>query len=106
MTEQSPEEKSQDTQDIKDLQGPEGVPGRPQKAYEIDVFRDWCKGCGICAAFCPKHCIKLDEDGSPVIAESGLCSGCGWCEIHCPDFAISVHPVKKNIARIDDDQIC
>src|SRR5512139_372763 len=66
-----------------------------KKSYDIDIFRAWCKSCGICAAFCPKHCIQLDEEGSPTISAADECSGCGWCELHCPDFAISVHPRKQ-----------
>ena len=65
-----------------------------QKTFDIDIFRAWCKSCGICAAFCPKHCIQLDDEGSPIIAAADQCTGCGWCELHCPDFAISVHPRK------------
>ena len=64
------------------------------KLFDIDIFRAWCKSCGICAAFCPKHCIRLDNDGSPTIGAPDECTGCGWCELHCPDFAISVHPRK------------
>jgi 2-oxoglutarate ferredoxin oxidoreductase subunit delta len=69
-----------------------------KKSYEIDIFRGWCKSCGICAAFCPKHCITLDENKSPVVESSEPCSGCGWCEIHCPDFAISVRQSKPQRA--------
>lgn len=61
-----------------------------KKHFEIDIFRGWCKSCGICAAFCPRQCIRLDADGTPSVADSSRCSGCGWCELHCPDFAISV----------------
>ncbi|HBD09282.1 MAG TPA: hypothetical protein DCZ69_13575 [Syntrophobacteraceae bacterium] len=66
-----------------------------KKAYDIDIFRAWCKSCGICAAFCPKHCLQLDDEGSPTISAADECTGCGWCELHCPDFAISVHPRRK-----------
>jgi 2-oxoglutarate ferredoxin oxidoreductase subunit delta len=61
---------------------------RPE--YEIDIFRDWCKSCGICAAFCPRHCLSLDAQGAPVVQDSRRCTGCRWCELHCPDFAICV----------------
>ncbi len=67
-----------------------------KKRYQIDIFKGWCKACGICAAFCPRECIRLDEEGSPLVEDPERCSGCGWCELHCPDFAISVKPVKKN----------
>jgi 2-oxoglutarate ferredoxin oxidoreductase subunit delta len=66
----------------------------PKKRYKIDVFRDWCKSCGICSAFCPRGCIRLDDEGAPTRIDSDECTGCGWCELHCPDFAISVH--EKN----------
>lgn len=76
-----------------------------EKAYEIDIFRDWCKACGICAAFCPRHCIELNEEGVPTVDPAARCSGCGWCEIHCPDFAISVHQVKKKSIQREDDEV-
>lgn len=63
---------------------------KPKKHYEIDIYRAWCKACGICAAFCPRECLSLDEEGNPVVTASERCTGCGWCELHCPDFAISV----------------
>lgn len=62
----------------------------PPKEYQHDIYRAWCKKCGLCAAFCPKGVIELDEEGAPVIAHPERCIGCGWCELHCPDFAISV----------------
>ena len=61
-----------------------------KKEYVVDIFRDWCKGCGICAEFCPKKCIHMNAAGQPVVDKAGSCTGCGWCEIHCPDFAICV----------------
>ncbi|MHC1742395.1 MAG: ATP-binding protein [Syntrophobacteraceae bacterium] len=76
---------------------------KPKKNYEIDIFRGWCKSCGICAAFCPKHCITLDENGSPAVEDSEQCSGCGWCEIHCPDFAISVRQTKSPRIVAEDE---
>jgi 2-oxoglutarate ferredoxin oxidoreductase subunit delta len=66
-----------------------GHKGEPRE-YEIDIFRDWCKSCGICAAFCPRQCLGLDEHGAPVVKDAKRCTGCRWCELHCPDFAICV----------------
>jgi NAD-dependent dihydropyrimidine dehydrogenase PreA subunit len=63
--------------------------------YRINIYRDWCKGCGICAAFCPRHCLGLDAEGNPVVEKSERCTGCRWCELHCPDFAICVREVKQ-----------
>jgi 2-oxoglutarate ferredoxin oxidoreductase subunit delta len=72
---------------------PESVPSpepAPHKEYDIDIYRAWCKKCGLCAAFCPRECLALDEEGAPVVVKPERCTGCGWCELHCPDFAISV----------------
>jgi 2-oxoglutarate ferredoxin oxidoreductase subunit delta len=60
---------------------------------EVDIYRAWCKACGICAAFCPTGAISRDEAGYPHV-DPEKCIRCGWCEIRCPDFAITVE--KKN----------
>lgn len=71
-----------------------GEPGeaRERKHFDINVYRDWCKGCGICAALCPKQVLSRNEEGEPEVTDPEACIGCGWCELHCPDFAISVRP--------------
>ena len=63
---------------------------KPKKHYSQLIFRDWCKSCGICIAFCPKKVIGRDENGAPVILRPDDCIGCRFCELHCPDFAITV----------------
>ena len=56
-------------------------------AKQLSVNTSWCKGCGICAAFCPKKVLKL-VNGKIEIAEGDECIKCGVCESLCPDFAI------------------
>ena len=68
-------------------------PEKPHPEFEIDIFRDWCKSCGICAAVCPRQCIVMDAEGKPVIDKPKRCTGCRWCELHCPDFAICVKEI-------------
>lgn len=80
--------------------GAEKQPGK--KHFEIDIFRGWCKSCGICAAFCPRECISIDAEGSPSVSDSSRCTGCGWCELHCPDFAISVRGGHSEPASSED----
>jgi len=60
------------------------------KVVEIDVFKAWCKGCGICVAFCPKEVLAQDEDGYAYPKNLGACIACMQCELRCPDFAITV----------------
>jgi 2-oxoglutarate ferredoxin oxidoreductase subunit delta len=69
---------------------------KPHPEYRINIYRDWCKACGICAAFCPRQCLTLDADGNPVVENSQRCTGCRWCELHCPDFAICVREVAQD----------
>jgi len=61
-----------------------------RRTEKIDIFRVWCKSCGICVAFCPSGALGKNEMGQPVVKDLGKCTDCGWCEIRCPDFAISV----------------
>jgi len=61
---------------------------------KIDIYRAWCKACGICVAFCPTGALAKDEVGYPFVKDIAKCVRCGWCEIRCPDFAITVE--QKN----------
>ena len=67
---------------------------------EISVKLARCKGCGICAAFCPKSVLSIDELGKVVVAHADECIGCGQCELRCPDYAIFVDKVatKEGVA--------
>ena len=47
----------------------------------------WCKGCGICAAFCPKSALEIVNEKAR-LKEDGGCILCGQCELRCPDYAI------------------
>jgi 2-oxoglutarate ferredoxin oxidoreductase subunit delta len=76
--------------------------GEPRE-YEIDIFRDWCKSCGICVAFCPRQCLGLDENGAPVVKDAKRCTGCRWCELHCPDFAICIKELTREISKEPED---
>jgi 2-oxoglutarate ferredoxin oxidoreductase subunit delta len=64
--------------------------GKIKELFNQVVFRDWCKACGICSAFCPKKVIGRDDRGGPVIKRPDDCIGCRFCELHCPDFAITI----------------
>ncbi len=65
--------------------------------YTADLFikEEWCKGCGICVAFCPKEALFLDEK-SKARKDKEKCTACGICETFCPDFAISL--IKRRLS--------
>ena len=67
----------------------------PKEKFEVEFYRDWCKGCGICAAFCPAGAISMNDKGEPEVSKPELCTGCTWCEIRCPDFAVQVKEKKE-----------
>ena len=54
------------------------------------INRDWCKGCGICVAFCPKNVLEIDREGENTAPRINDCIYCRMCELRCPDFAIEV----------------
>ena len=66
-----------------------------KKQFVVEFYRDWCKGCGICVAFCPEEVLAMNAKGEPEISEPERCIGCAWCEIRCPDFAVRVEEKKE-----------
>ncbi len=59
----------------------------------VTINTNWCKGCGICVAFCPKKAMKLENGKSTV--DPAKCIACGMCELYCPDLAITVDQSQK-----------
>ena len=54
----------------------------------------WCKGCGICVAFCPRKVLEMKHEKA-VIVDIKACIKCANCERRCPDYAIYVQEVDK-----------
>ena len=54
---------------------------------KLVINAKWCKGCGVCAAFCPKKVLALKGDKIQAVAPEE-CISCGLCELRCPDYAI------------------
>lgn len=56
----------------------------------LKIITQRCKGCGICAALCPKQVLAVNEiEKIEAVAEEN-CIQCGQCEMRCPDYAIFV----------------
>jgi len=70
-----------------------------RNSLKVAVYKDWCKSCGICSAFCLTGAITRDEAGYPQI-DPGKCIACGMCEMRCPDFAITVEKKKEEANKI------
>jgi len=62
----------------------------------IAVTEEFCKGCGLCVAVCPKQAIQLaDRMNSRGIHPAHLahpedCTGCTHCAIMCPDACLRI----------------
>ncbi len=64
---------------------------------KIIVDENYCKGCELCAAACPKHLIALSparinaKGYHPAeLTDESACTGCASCAQMCPDAAITV----------------
>ena len=66
-----------------------------EKKKQVVINEDWCKGCGICVAFCPKKVLLLDDHEKARWAHPEKCIGCGLCEMRCPDLAIALEEMKS-----------
>ncbi len=65
--------------------------------FRIFIHSKWCKGCGICADFCPKKVFDFTMGSAPVPVRVESCIGCRKCELICPDLAIKVDKVEAEL---------
>lgn len=63
-----------------------------KKTFFHLIRERYCKGCGICVAFCPKQLLVL-KNGKVFPERPEICIGCRMCELRCPDFAIEIQDV-------------
>lgn len=73
----------------------EAAEGERAKAREgvqsyVHIFHEWCKGCGICVAFCPKKVLEMGRDQKAHVVHPELCIKCYMCARRCPDLAVTV----------------
>ena len=83
------------------IRGANPMAKRKLKEHRID--REWCKGCGICVAFCPKTVLELDKKEKSVAARIEDCIACRMCELRCPDLAVEVE-IEDTEKKGNDDE--
>ncbi len=66
------------------------------KKGKVEIKESWCKGCEICATFCPKKILGLRNDGKMEVKDPENCIACNQCVLRCPDYAIKVEVIENN----------
>ena len=63
---------------------------KPVKKPAVHIFQEWCKGCAICVAFCPKQVLEMGKDQKAHVVYPEKCIECALCAKRCPEFAVFV----------------
>ncbi len=75
----------------------------PGKKNQIHIFPEWCKGCSICVAFCPKGVLEMEKQKA-VVANPDKCIMCLLCLKRCPDLAIGIQAMNGRVDEMHDDK--
>ncbi len=87
-------EETADSSAVQASRGPRAKGVRPRG--HIRLFDMWCKGCGICIAFCPQGVFEANGQGRPVVVHPEKCTACELCVKRCPDMAIAVRRLEAD----------
>lgn len=55
----------------------------------VEVNKEKCLGCGVCASVCPVEAITLSNSAEYAIINHDLCMECFTCIETCPQEAIT-----------------
>jgi len=82
-----------------------GVGVRMARRFEVRLLMANCKGCGICAHYCPAGVLEMSDEFTPRgyhpprKKEGVECMGCRNCELMCPDFGIFIEEMGQDKAE-------
>lgn len=69
--------------------------------FLVKFNEDRCKGCELCATFCPKQIIAMSKTVNSkgysvaTMRDQEKCIGCTNCAVMCPDGAIEVFKMEE-----------
>ncbi len=69
---------------------------RQEPTAFVHVFPEWCKGCGICVAFCPTGVLEM-KGQKAVVVYPEKCVRCYLCARRCPDLAIGIEDSEGRV---------
>lgn len=72
---------------------------------EMAINYDWCKGCGICIAYCPKDCFDISSINQPIMSRLDECTKCMQCVYRCPDYCITIDEVAEPVNSKRDEEV-
>ena len=67
----------------------------------VRLIRRFCKGCGLCVAFCKQEVLRMSDEVDPKgfhvveIVDPERCTGCARCALMCPEAAVEIVEVEE-----------
>jgi len=76
----------------------EGAIYRDPDTGAVIIDQEICTGCGLCAKYCPRQMIRLDNNASKAV-KCDLCGGDPACVAYCPTGALFLVEVPQSAGK-------